>query len=293
MNINAVSTVSTLLRGFVLAAAMLCLAPAFAAEDATMHEVYTAAQAGKFDQAQAMMDKVLRDHPKSAKAHFVESELLAKQGRLTNAEAEFKTAERLAPGLPFAKPASVEQLQARLAGAHTVSYSRPAPHVIAAEAPVPAAAGIPWGLLLLSGAGLIAFILFAVRFMNRRTGATMGGGMGGMTGYGPSQPMSPSPYSPMAQGPMMGPTAGGGMGSGIMGGLATGAAMGAGMVAGEALMHHFTDGNRSSNNTFDQQYVPDNQPVADNTYDMGGNDFGVSDADSWDDNSGGGGDDWS
>jgi len=134
MNIN---TVNTVLRGFVLAAAMLCLAPAFAAEDATMHEVYTAAQAGKFDQAQAMMDKVLRDHPKSAKAHFVESELLAKQGRMTNAEAEFKTAERLAPGLPFAKPASVEQLQARLAGVHTVNYSRPAPRAIAAEAPAP------------------------------------------------------------------------------------------------------------------------------------------------------------
>ena len=76
------------------------------------------------------------------------------------------------------------------------------------------------------------------------------------------------------------------MGSGILGGLATGA----GMVAGEALMHHFTDGNRASNNTFDAPYARDDQPAPN---DMGGTDFGVSDSDSWDDSSGGGGDDWS
>ncbi|MDB5989736.1 MAG: hypothetical protein JWQ10_1139 [Herbaspirillum sp.] len=283
--------INTLLRGIILAATMFCLTPAFAAEDATMHEVYTAAQAGKFDQAQAMMDKVLHDHPKSAKAHFVESELLAKQGRFTNAEAEFKTAESLAPGLPFASPTSVEQLRARLAAAHTAPHSRPAPQQASAtsatEAPGP---GMPWGFLL-AGAGLIAFIVFAVRFMNMRTGASMGGGgAGSMNGYRPGQPMSP--YSPMApaQAPMMGPAAGGGMGSSILGGLATGAAMGAGIVAGEELMHHFTDGNRSSNNMFDTPYTPDNQQLPDN---MGGTDFGISDSGSWDDSSGGGGDDWS
>ena len=279
--------INNVIRGIVLAATMFCVAPVFAAEDATMHEVYTAAQAGKFDEAQAMMDKVLRDHPKSAKAHFVESELLAKQGRFTNAEAEFRTAERLAPGLPFAKPASVEQLQARLATAHTVAHSHPAQQAIAAEAPSTGSAGIPWSLLL-GGAGLIAFILFAVRFMNMRTGATMGGGgPGSMTGYRPTQPMSP--YSPTAPAPMMGPSTGGGMGSGILGGLATGAAVGAGMVAGEALMHHFTDGNRASNNTFDTPYVRDDQPAPN---DMGGTDFGVSDSGSWDDSSSGGSDDW-
>jgi hypothetical protein len=282
--------INTLLRGIVLAATMLCLTPVFAAEDATMHEVYTAAQAGKFDEAQAMMDKVLHDHPKSAKAHFVESELLAKQGRFTNAEAEFKTAESLAPGLPFASPASVQELQARLAAGHAASHSRPAPQQMsAAEAP---SGGMPWGFLL-GGVGLIAFIVFAVRFMNMRTGASMGGGgPGSMSGYRPAPPVSPyspSPYGPMAPAPMMNPSAGSGMGSSILGGLATGAALGAGMVAGEELMHHFTDGNRGGNNTFDTPYEPDNQPAP---YDMGGNDFGVSDSGSWDDSSGGGGDDW-
>ena len=92
---------------------------AFAA-DPTLHEVYQAAEAGNYREAQAMMDQVLRDHPNSAKAHFVEAELLAKQGRLAEARGELATAERLQPGLPFAKPGSVEELKARLASSYPV-----------------------------------------------------------------------------------------------------------------------------------------------------------------------------
>ena len=71
---------------------------ALAATDPTMHQVYQAAEAGRFSEAQGMMDQVLRDHPNSAKAHFVEAELLAKQGRLADAAAELGSAQRLAPG---------------------------------------------------------------------------------------------------------------------------------------------------------------------------------------------------
>ena len=61
-----------MLKPHIITTALLLLAlcftaPAFAEEDATMHQVYLAAEAGKFNEAQAMMDKVLRDHPKSAK----------------------------------------------------------------------------------------------------------------------------------------------------------------------------------------------------------------------------------
>jgi hypothetical protein len=86
-----------------------------------------------------------------------------------------------------------------------------------------------------------------------------------------------------------------GMGSGIAGGLASGLAVGAGVVAGEELAHHFLDGNRHEPGVLpsgsDAPGVPDNSG-------MGGSDFGVSDASSWDDGSGsiggdvGGGDDW-
>jgi hypothetical protein len=79
------------------------------------------------------------------------------------------------------------------------------------------------------------------------------------------------------------------MGSGILGGLATGAAVGAGVVAGEALMHRVLDGHRAEGPLPGSQDVSSASSQPQN--DMGGDDFGVSDV-SWDENSGGGGDDW-
>jgi hypothetical protein len=94
----------------------------------------------------------------------------------------------------------------------------------------------------------------------------------------------------------MGQPATGGMGSGIMGSLATGAAMGAGVVAGEALVHHFIDGDK--NNVTPEPPVHNASPwdasanQSDND-DMGGTDFGIADASSWDDDSADdGNDDW-
>ena len=48
------------------------------AADPSLNQVYQAAQSGNLGGALGMMDQVLRDHPNSAKAHFVEAELLAK-----------------------------------------------------------------------------------------------------------------------------------------------------------------------------------------------------------------------
>ena len=101
-------------RSIITLALLFLAAPAFAEDEPTMHQVYLAAEAGKFNEAQSMMDKVLRDHPNSAKAHFVEAELLAKQGLFSNAGVELNTAERLQPGLPFAKPEAVKNLKSRI-----------------------------------------------------------------------------------------------------------------------------------------------------------------------------------
>lgn len=253
-----------------------------AAEDPTLHQVYEAAQAGRLNEAQGMMDKVLRDHPNSAKAHFVEAELLAKQGQLTSAGSELNTAERLAPGLSFAKPQAVENLKNRIASSHTAAQLPPSSQAIRTEA----SSGIPWGMLLL-GVGLIAAIAYFARSMGRRNATYIPAG--NSPGYAPQGNGSgPGAYGAGGMATPLGPSSAG-IGSGIMGGLATGAALGAGMVAGEALMHHFTDGNRSG--------VSAPPPVAE-TWDssannMGGSDFGVADSASWDDSSGGGGDDWS
>lgn len=292
----------------VFAAAAWCAAPAAWAQDATIHQVYQAAEAGKFIEAQAMMDKVLHDHPNSGKAHYIEAELLAKQGKFAQAGTELATAERLAPGLPFAKPEAVQQLRSLAARAHKAPATRAAalpdagPDLsYARQAPAaPAGGGIPWGMILLVGAALVfAFTWFrrksASQAVQQRYAPTAG-----PAGTGGAYPQYANPgNAPFGSG--VG-APGGGIGSGIMGGLATGAALGAGMVAGEALMHHFTDGNRpdhgaTGNNLAsgaDPLSTPDplfdTPPLND---DMGGSDFGVSDAGSWDDGGGGGGgDEW-
>ncbi|CAH1077733.1 tetratricopeptide repeat protein [Candidatus Nitrotoga sp. 1052] len=84
---------------------------AFAEDSPTLDQVYQAAHAGKLADAQKMMDKVLKEHPNSAKAHFVEAEILAKQGQMGQAEAELNIAERLKPDLSFAKPQAVQDLK--------------------------------------------------------------------------------------------------------------------------------------------------------------------------------------
>ena len=63
--------------GFILASAMLLSnGVALADESPTLDQVYQAAHAGRMEEAERMMDKVLKEHPNSAKAHFVEAELL-------------------------------------------------------------------------------------------------------------------------------------------------------------------------------------------------------------------------
>ncbi|MES2069482.1 MAG: tetratricopeptide repeat protein [Pseudomonadota bacterium] len=262
---------------------------AVAADEPTLHQVYQAAEAGKLNEAQDMMHKVLREHPNSAKAHFVEAELLAKQGRFANAETELANAERLAPGLPFAKPVAVQELKTLLAASHAPQgrqqsqvYSTAAAGDAGGTSP-----GLPWGMIIL-GAGAIALVVYFVR----RSNASQAGYAAGSGRYGSVNPMQQG-YGTSAYPQQPGVPAGGGLGSGIMGGLATGAAVGAGIVAGEALMHHFTDSDRRERSS--QPYLNDNSAPLDLTRndDMGGNDFGVTDSSSWDDAGGGGGsNDW-
>ena len=281
------SNLAALLAGVLVSAAAM-------AADPSMHEVYQAAEAGRYIEAQAMMDQVLRDHPNSAKAHFVEAELLAKQGRGPAAQAELAIAERLEPGLPFAKAAAVQDLKARIAAPRT---SVSPPQLVAPLSAPPAGSNVPWGMLLAGAAAIGAVVLF-LRSRNRPAPLPMQSPA--MAGYGgpmgsSAQPAGMPGYGVPGSGPMAAPQAGG-MGSTLMGGLAAGAAAGVGMVAAEALMHRVMDGGHhdgTSRQADTYQNISDQQ-VAEPKYDMGGNDFGVADASSWDDggSSGGGTDDW-
>jgi hypothetical protein len=321
--------VKSLSRSLLFSACLLAAGGAWAASP-TLHEVYQAAQSGRYDDAQRMMDQVLRDHPDSAKAHFVEAELLARQGKLSSAQVELGKAQKLDSTLSFAKPEAISELKQQIAAAHaSVKTPSFAPTAHAVQAPVQQSGShMPWGLILVGGAILAAGLMFMRSRNNGRFGpgnAGPGAQYGGSP-YGGGPAGGPTPYQggPGYGGPGYGapgyggyppgqmPQAGGGMGSRIAGGLATGAAVGAGIVAGEALAHRvFGDGSSAHNVTPQQNNLGNNTDsdpwrnlpgpaptnVSDNGYDMGGNDFGVNDANSWDNNSdfgagGGSDDDW-
>ncbi len=91
------------------------LAPALAAdEDPTVAQIYRAFRAGHLASAQGMLDRVLRDHPDSAKAHFVQAEIDAAEGHKDLARSELARAELLKPGLPVVKPRAVRELKEKL-----------------------------------------------------------------------------------------------------------------------------------------------------------------------------------
>jgi len=265
----------------VLVTALACAGPVLAA-DPTIDQVYQATRSGHLEEAQQMMNQVLRDHPNSAKAHYVEAEVSARAANLPRAREELAKAQQLDPSGSFAKPESLAALQRELARGPGPSnaYGGAYPNVYRAQEHH----SLSWGWILLIVAGVaILWALFSRRnsySVNQYPSNVPPAG----PGYGPG-------YGPSGYGPPMG---GGGMGSGIVGGLASGLAIGAGVAAGEELVHHFVDrdGNRIP-------APPDYVPPPDANPNMGGDDFGVSDGGSWDDSgssfggdSGGGGGDW-
>jgi uncharacterized protein len=261
---------SLILSAWLCGMALVSASVSQAAADPTLHQIYEAAQAGRVGEAEQMVDQVLRDNPKSGKAHYVAAEIYARGGNFPRARSELSSAEQIDPGLPFVtNAASVASLKRELAANHVPpgwsAYERPHSD-----------SGLPWGsiLLVLLGVGIV-WVLIRRRVQGSPYGSYQGGGVPpvpGQPGYG-----SPgSPYYP------------GGGGSGLMGSLGTGLAIGAGVAAGEELVHHVLDGNHSSGviNSAGAGELGDSAPQ---NGDMGGQDFGVGDSNSWSDSSGGDG----
>ena len=314
---------------FALTTALAGSALAAIPKDPSIPQIYQAAEAGRLNEAKEMIAKVLQDHPASAKAHFVHSELLLKEGKIAAARSELARAEELAPGLPFAKPETVSSLRrsfeaatvgsdASRAGSGSSSKSALRPMVAQDREPLKAGGG--FGLLPIAflGFGVLAFVVFLIR-RAKPTRASVaptptGPAPSGNGGYGaPSYPggygggvPQPAPGMPGMQGMPMAqaaPAASGGMGGmgGLGGALMTGAAMGLGAAAvGEAVRRFSHPDSRperdvSSNVSQQPAFANDLGPTADR--DLGGNDFGITDTSSWDnagsgDSGDGGGTDW-
>ncbi|ATB70624.1 hypothetical protein SJPD1_2529 [Sulfurospirillum diekertiae] len=239
----------------------------------TIHQVYEAAQAGKLSEAHTMVEEVLKAHPQSAKAHFVNAEILSAQGQITQARSELSVAEQLEPGLPFAKPQAIQTLKDKL-GLLGAPKTLSNEHQSASSSTKP----FPWTTALLFGGGALVFV-FLIRSAFSRKSTSSNNGLNGGTpptaSYPNNAPMNPS--SPQ----------GGGMGSGIASGLATGLAAGVGVAAGEALFNHFANNNASTPNVGTHTAPPVDTTPQPSSSDFGDNDFGINDSASWDDSSSG------
>jgi len=289
-------------------AAMLGFGLAFAQSEPTLNQVYEAAQSGKLDQAQTMIQQVLVAHPNSAKAHFVQAELFAREGLNGRASEMLATAEKLAPGLPFAKPEAVQSLRAKIS-ARPVQQSSSngnssSSHVNSYASQAAPASTFSWGmpLLLAGGVLLIGYFMFRRRdaavefhaqpaYANQApmgSQAPMANGLSGPQTFG----MGGAPAAPV-----YGQPPASGLGSNIAGGLATGLAVGAGMMAaqaiGKSLMGN-NEGNHDASSRFANNNGNNYEPIADNNSNMGGQNFGVTDNGSWDDGGSAdvGGGDW-
>ena len=266
MNIRKVIN---LFIGVFAAALLLTSNVAFA--EATLPEVYKAVQSGQMAKADAMMKEVLQNHPNSAKAHYVASELYLKEGKVEAARNHFIKAQNLAPGLPFAQPESVQKLQVQLAsGAGTPAAS---PASIFSNP-------LFWGLIAILVIGVIIV-------MKRRKAQALQVYNAPSAGYpgAPGVPGGPNPYpggpgGPGGPGYPGAPAAGGMMGGGLMGSLATGAALGAGMYAGQALASNLMGGRDGGHSGANPNNSDMNQVGGPASLDPN---FGVRDASSWDD----------
>lgn len=96
-------------------------------DDLTLQQTYQAAKAGEIARAQRKVDAVLQSNPNSAKAHYVKAELSARQHDYVVAREELAIAEKLAPGLPFAKKDSLEALRRQIALAPAPAEAPAAP----------------------------------------------------------------------------------------------------------------------------------------------------------------------
>jgi clan AA aspartic protease (TIGR02281 family) len=105
----ALLTAIALVFGFSSAGLSAATAP-----EPTMHQIYEAATTGHLDKAQEMISQVLANHPKSAKAHWVQAEVYAKANKTNMARSEVLEAERLNPGLTEISAKAVRQLKTEL-----------------------------------------------------------------------------------------------------------------------------------------------------------------------------------
>ena len=291
------------------------------AAEPTVHQIYETASRGDLRGAQSMVDDVIRRHPQSAKAHYVKAELATRAGDAATARSELQSAEKLAPGLPFAKPEAVSALRSQVDRLGTGQATTPAtqpqrtdPRRMGAAPAESGGGGFPLGGLLL-GAIVVGGVFLLLRRRRPAPYETRGPLNDGPPpaspyarddafgrGYGTGYPQpGPGPYGPYGGAPAQG-----GMGSALARGLGAGLAMGAGAVAAQEIGRRMFEHGHEGSAHLQDAPLADHGANANTSLahdagldalgggvapDLGGQDFGIADNGGWDDASAGGLDD--
>lgn len=277
------------LMQWLVLAMLLGAGLAIAQSEPNMGQIYAAAQSGKLDEAQVMIQQVLLAHPKSSKALFVQAELYARQGKLDNARASLASADSVAPGLPAIKPEAVRALRAQLSARPAAVYPANVPaHYAAPQRPMQPSS-TSWAMPLLLAGGVMVAGYFFFRRRNPEPAAMQGAygnpnGLNGPQTFGMGGGSAQPAYPPTGYPPQGYPQpAGAGLGGRIMGGVATGLAVGAGVMAAEAIGRNLMGGHNNGIASTGDNFGNNNYQPLDTNRDMGGANFGVNDAGSWDD----------
>ncbi len=274
-------------RKYLLAVACAALWSATAFALPSFQEVEATVKAGDYPKAESMMQEVVTAKPQSAKAHYVYAELLAHDGKFSDAAGQARRAREIDPTLSFAgSPDKFRSFEQELQT--TQQATRPAParmNTGMAPAPVPvqASSGVPgwvWGL------GLVVLAMLIWRMVSRRAGNALAPAAAGSYGMAPGAPQPG--YGPGyggGYGPGMGQAPGGGM---LRTGLAAAGGVAAGMLA-EKWLEGRHDG--YADNTGGGGYAGGyDNGAADAARDLENRPIDFGSGNDWDSGGGGGGD---
>ena len=81
---------------------------------ATLRDANKAARDGDMARAHALVDQVLQREPDNAQAHFTKARIAARDNDAATARSELQAAEKLSPGLAFAREEAVANLRRRV-----------------------------------------------------------------------------------------------------------------------------------------------------------------------------------
>lgn len=149
-------------------------------------------------------------------------------------------------------------------------------------------------MALALGGGALALVVFLTRKKAQApaqpqpqpfapAASPQGSGLSGPQTFGTAFGAGPASGQPSYGQPAYGQAAGSGLGGKLMGGLATGLAVGAGVMAAQAIGKNLIGGNSNESPAHPQAAADSGpEPLAGNS-DLGGQNFGVSEAGSWDD----------